>query len=548
VVAVPLLAEVGPLLAINRQRLAALAHASRPLDRPLSLPNVWKAVREVLDRSPGPLGRPWADLRREARRAAVSAARDYLRRHGEPVPEGDADAGLLLAGHQPELFHQGVWVKNFALSGLARAHGRTALNLIVDNDTVKSTALRIPVPGEGDRPPRLITVPFDRWGSGSPYEEHAVADRELFDTFADRVMQLMGGWGYEPLLPSIWEEVRRREQETGLLGESFAAARRSLERAWGCHNLELPLSTLCRTEPFAWFACHLLADLPRFHSHYNAAVHDYRARNGIRSTNHPVPDLAAEDDWLEMPLWGWRAGQERRGRLFACHRDGRIELRAGTEPWPALPAPEPGRESETVMAWSALEGQGFKVRSRALTTTLFARLFLADLFIHGIGGGKYDELTDELIRRFYGAEPPAFLVLTATLWLPLGSPPVVDLVAERRRLARAVRDVSCNPQRHADAVGQDPAWVALAAEKAEWIAHRPTSHPERRRRFHVLRELTERLRPPLEPRARELAEELARCDRRLKAEAVLRRRDFSFCLFPADTLRPFCTQFLDRPG
>ena len=53
-----------------------------------------------------------------------------------------------------------------------------------------------------------------------------------------------------------------------------------------------------------------------------------------------------------------------------------------------------------------------------MTTTLFARLLLADMFIHGLGGGKYDELTDSLMRDFYGIEPPSFLVLTGTLRLP----------------------------------------------------------------------------------------------------------------------------------
>ncbi len=521
VVAVPPLEEVGRLLAANRQRLEALA------------------------RGPGLLGRSWIDLRLQARRAAVSAAREYLARRGEPVPEVSADAGLLLAGHQPELFHPGVWVKNFALCGLARVHGRTALNLVVDNDTVKTTALRVPVPAEGDRPPRLASVPFDRWGGGAPYEDRAVADRGLFDTFADRVMGLMRGWGYEPLLPAFWAEVRRREKETGLLGESFASARRGLERSWGCHNLEVPLSTLCRSEPFGWFAVSLLAELPRFAAVYNAAVQDYRARNGIRSPNHPVPDLAAEDDWREAPFWGWHPGQERRGRLFARRRGDRIELRAGREPWPALPAPEPGRERETVAAWCGLEQQGFKARSRALTTTLFARLFLGELFVHGIGGGKYDELTDELIRRFYGAEPPAFLVLSATLWLPLGPAPAADLSAERRRLARQLRDVYWNPQRHLDTTKRNGTLAALAAEKADWIARRPATRAERRRRFRTLRDLTERLRQALGPRAAELTHELADCDRRLKAEAVRRRRDYSFCIYPADTLRPFCGRFLD---
>src|SRR5581483_6222178 len=68
VVAVPPLEEVGRLLAANRQRLEALA------------------------RGPGLLGRSWIDLRLQARRAAVSAAREYLARRGEPVPEVSADA------------------------------------------------------------------------------------------------------------------------------------------------------------------------------------------------------------------------------------------------------------------------------------------------------------------------------------------------------------------------------------------------------------------------------------------------------------------------
>src|SRR5439155_12720662 len=164
-----------------------------------------------------------------------------------------------------------------------------------------------------------------------------------------------------------------------LLGERFASARRALERNWGCANLEVPVSRVCRTEPFAWFACHLLTQLPRFHELYNGIVRDYRRAHGIRSHNHPVPDLAAAGDWREVPLWGWRQGQPRRQRLMARTGAGVVVLRAGDEAWPALPLEMPA----LVAAWRELERRGFKVRSRALTNTLFARLFLCDLFVHG---------------------------------------------------------------------------------------------------------------------------------------------------------------------
>ena len=51
-----------------------------------------------------------------------------------------------MAGHQPELFHPGVWVKNFALTGVAGRIGAIPFNLVVDNDAVKSTSIHFPAP------------------------------------------------------------------------------------------------------------------------------------------------------------------------------------------------------------------------------------------------------------------------------------------------------------------------------------------------------------------------------------------------------------------
>jgi hypothetical protein len=204
-------------------------------------------------------------------------------------------------------------------------------------------------------------------------------------------------------------------------------------------------------------------------------------------------------------------------------------LRAGGEQWATVSARDPAA------AWAELARRGLKVRSRALTNTLYARLFLCDLFVHGIGGGKYDELTDELIRRFYEFEPPDYLVLSATRLLPLPSAPVTSEGC--RRLARALRDLHWNPQRHA-AEGD------AAVKKREWIARAPTDAAGRAERFRVLRELTAELRKPLGEKERRLRSEREACGQALEANAVLRRRDYAFCLFPEAALRPFCTQFL----
>ena len=510
IVANPPLSETAALLVANRRRLA---------EPPLEI-----------------LGRPLLRLRQQARDSALAAARAYLLQCGEPLP-ALTGASWLVAGHQPELFHPGVWVKNFALNGLARAHQGVALNLIVDTDTAKSAVLRLPTRTSGW--PRVVALPLDRWSLEAPFEERTVRDEPLFLNLAERALPLLQVWGYEPMLADFWAEMRRQARRTPLLGERLVAARRAWERRWGCHNLEVPVSLLCQTEPFAWFACQVLHDLPRFHACYNESVGAYRLVHGLRSRNHPVPDLAEEDGWLEAPFWAWRAGSARRERLFARNAPGGIDLRIGAQALSLGPADDIER---LVTAWQDLQRQGWKLRSRALTTTLFARLFLADVFMHGLGGGLYDEVTDAIVRSFYGIEPPGFLVLSATLLLPLPAYPVSP--QDCQRLARELRDVQWNPQRHlGDA---PPEALALAAEKTAWIKRETATAGQRRERFQMLQALTRRLRGYLAEREGELGRRLDQCRRQAQANAILQRRDYAFCLYPEAELWSFCTQFLTQ--
>ena len=147
------------------------------------------------------------------------------------------------------------------------------------------------------------------------------------------------------------------------------------------------------------------------------------------------------------------------------------------------------------------------------------------------------------MRRFYDAEPPKFLILSATRWLPLPRP--ATKLDDRRRLLHELRDVYYNPQRHLDGMPTRGPLSELARRKQEWIARQPATSAERRERFRTLRALTEELRRPLQPREDQLRRQLHLCEQELRTSDVLERRDYSFCLFPESTLRPFCTQFLD---
>ncbi len=492
------------------------------------------------------LGRDGLDLRKEAGRSAIQAAAAYHLRSGQPVEPSSFDS-IVMAGHQPELFHPGVWVKNFALNGLAHATQSTPLNLIVDNDTVKATALRLPVQTEDQqtRLARVIQVPIDERTSETPYEEYEVRDEDLFRSLPERVEAHTSAWEFEPFLKSFWTELLRQSGRTKLLGERIAAARRHFEREWGCRNLEIPVSELNRTEPFAWFACDVLERLPAFRLHYNQSVETYRKQYGIRSHSHPVPNLGLERDWIEAPFWSWEHGQTRRGRLYARLTPDRIELRSDGTAWPSLPRPQAGNGTATVKAFLDSSRRGLQIRSRALTNTLYCRIFVGDYFLHGIGGGKYDEVTDALARAFYRVEPPSYGVLTATLLLPLQH---WDATAQSvHELERRARDLEYNPERFFDNEQRfNELALRLTEEKRSLIEQSPGVQPAKKRRFLALRELNAKL-AGFVSRDREHCAGLLESSRHeVSANAILDSRDYSFCLYPEAMLREFMTRFLDK--
>jgi hypothetical protein len=496
VLAEPPFAEIGAQFEENHRRLATAAR---------------------------PAGVPLSEFRAAAAAEVLNAAQEYS---GEPFPI--SGTGLLMAGHQPELFHPGVWAKNFALYNLGRTHGLVPLNLVVDNDTPRASSLKVPVSANDPDRVTAVTVPFDSAEGDAPYEETYVASREMFASFAGRVRAHTSAWGYEPFLDHVWPCVVGAVEGGATLGEAFVRMRRCVERAWGVANLELPVSRLAETRAFAGFVATILPDLPRFSDAYNRAIREYRRANHLHSRNHPAPELTLDGDWIEAPLWVWRSGSGRRERLFARRGEGTIDLRAGRRDIGQLPADPAG----LMERWPQLPGEGWKVRPRALSLTLFVRLCLADGFIHGIGGGKYDEVTDAIIRDYFGITPPGFAVVTATLRLPI---PTFPTTAEDvKRTERAVRDLEWKPETTDVVRSRAPDAVA---RKGMLIASEPAERTARRKWFRGLQEVTRSMRPVVADELAVTEARLGRMRRELVANDILRSREYSWVLFPEALLK-----------
>ena len=475
-------------------------------------------------------GRSLCQLRAEARSHLIQAARRHTRAYRDVAADDEAGGPLLVAGHQPQLFHPGVWFKNFALSALARQLGGRAINLLVDNDILRQVSIRVPTGSRDD--PQVISLPFDRVVDTIPFEQREVADAEMFESFADRVGAAAGGVLSEPLVDEYWKLVLAARRRSPNLGRCLAEARHRLEGCWGQNTWEVPLSTVCQSPSFAWFACHLLAQLPRFREIHNAALHQYRRVNRVRSRAHPVPDLERDGPWCEAPFWLWSNTSPSRKRAFVRPCGDGVELtdRAGLNVRLALNADCAAERAADALV--ALGHQGVKLRPRALVTTMYARLVLSDLFLHGIGGAKYDQLTDLIIQRFFGLQPPAFLTLSATVLL--FEDRTARLTAQIREAKQRLREFRFQPERHLTPDQASDGWIA---RKRAWIRREFPS--DQRRLWHQeIERLNARLGALLERERQQTAEQVHRWTADLRRRTSLASREFAFCLFSEKKLRP----------
>ncbi len=479
------------------------------------------------------------ELRRAARTAATSAAREYMGELGLAQPP-DSDGPLVVTGHQPHLYHPGIWLKNFLARWLAGRVGGAALNLVVDNDEARHLSVSVPVRREGRA--EKVEVPLGGSRQQLPYEEWELPDPAAARRFCDGVLEHLAREDMREAFADFSRHFVEGARQWPDVATLMTAARCRYEARFDLVNLELPLSRLCETEPFAHFFAQLVAELPRFVQVYNQALALYRRVHRIRNLANPLPDLAEGEGWLEAPFWVWRSGEPRRALRVGLRGEDRTLVDGGGEML-RLSEAELGDGGRVAGRLRELRGRGYKVRTRALTTTLFARLCLGDTFIHGTGGGNYDQITDHIIRDFFAVEPPGYVVASATVCLPFARESVSREEVTRRRWL--IRDLHYNPDRHlTEELREDPEVKALVARKWDFIGRRGETSFERRGIFVTIRKTNADLEARLGDAPQQARRDLEEARLAATTDAVLGSREYAYCLFPQGLLRDFYRRVL----
>lgn len=317
---------------------------------------------------------------------------------------------LIATGHQTELHHAGVWIKNALIKEIAtRTNGR-AMHLAVDTDAPKH--LMLSWPGG-----QIAMTDDDRrntaaWSGllDAPTPAHLAEIQNQIGA-AEKT------WTFKPTIDSLFDSLRRLSLESPNLSVAISNAMHRLDWDLGLQHDLLIASTLLGSEPYLLFVHDLLARAGESAEQYNGALAGYRKRNGITSSMRPMPDLLLSEGAVEVPFWldDLKNGKRYRPSVFREENGWILNLPDG-ESFFFDPSANGWEASQRLQKWLAQTQH--RLTPRALTLMLFMRLVVVDYFIHGIGGGRYDQVTDRLIESYYKIEAPKFGVTTATLYFP----------------------------------------------------------------------------------------------------------------------------------
>ena len=447
-------------------------------------------------------GRPLAELRAGLRRLLLTLAKR------------DPDDGrpIVAAAHQPGLPHPGILFKYAVLNRLAS--DVVPFDIVVESDTVEVVSARVPTRrGESVS---IESHPLAHVGPRVVIGRAPKPERRVFEHGLSEMRRAAATLDSDEILEALdrFAAIHREEYpQHNSLAAMLTAYRRRYFPTPRVH--EVVLSSLCESDEFRAFAAAIIEEAARFLSTHNEALARYRVERRIRTTINPFPDLRADGTMLQVPFW--HVGDDgRRSPVFVELRGKHTTLHAYRTPlggWTTRP------QLDELLRRTPL-------RPKAVTLTMFLRLCVADLFLHGVSGANYDNATDMVIRDFFGIEPPAYGVASMTVRLPLTFD---DGLEQRvRELASRARRMTWNPDEFL------PDANPLKGEKKRLLKN--AGERLTREEHETLETIRQRLLGEIAAERRANDHELDAAQKALVAQQRLGARDFPYFLYPLPVL------------
>jgi hypothetical protein len=494
-------------------------------------------------------GFPFPEFRKHTRTEILEKSREYSERiwsicsrlkigrkmdssyfHNSYTP----DKTIIQTGHPPILAHPGVLIKNSLANIIARKIKGIGINMVVDNDTSHNNWLNIPnINGLDSSMEKIELIPNLQ---GLALEEARYTDLTQLITLKKNVLRILSNPDMKDTFINFIDMEIKLFKEIQRLSDLFTTARHAYLQRFSISNLEIPVSLICETESFLNFFLHITKDIRNFARIYNAKLEEYRKLRKISSKANPLPDLKEKGSVIELPFWIWKENEPRKQLFASIATDKQANLMYENCIVTSLDFYGNENQPENLKKLKNLISTGIKIRPKAIVNTMYSRMFFSDLFIHGVGGAKYDLITDEIIRAFFGIEPPGYAIITATLHLPYKSLNVSS--EDVRRLKHVIKDMNYNPERYASGkIMEDAEMKSMVKEKKKLINTEMHNSEERRRTFNRLKQINSLMKEKIGPLVQMKEKETEDIEKKLRYNFIVMNREYPFCIYPESMLR-----------
>ena len=441
---------------------------------------------------------------------------------------------IIQTGHSPTLAHPGAVIKHGLVNSIAEKANGIGINMVVDNDASNDNCLNIPDINDLDSAAEKME--YHPGLRNLAFEEIRYADTTQLPALKERILRSV----HNPEMRKTFEDFINiaitLSGETLQFSDLFTFARNAFLTRSGINNLEVPVSHISETDPFLIFFLHITANLKCFVDVYNAKLREYRKLKKISSKANPLPDLMEKGFVVEMPFWMWKRDEPRKSLFASVADESRISIICENKVVEHFDFGERNRSTKNLERLKMLINKDIKIRPKAIANTMYSRLFFSDLFVHGIGGAKYDLITDEIIREFFEVEPPEYATISATMHLPYKPFDVSD--KDINKLKHVIKDMGYNPDRYASGeIMEDAGMISLINEKNDLIAKTSHDAKEKHLAFGRIKQLNDLMKEKISPLIKEKEKEMDDLEKKIKYNSIVTKRDYPFCIYPEAMLR-----------
>jgi hypothetical protein len=391
-------------------------------------------------------------------------------------------------GHQPELFHPGILWKDIFLSKISQKHNAIPIHFIVDTDVKEFIYFSVNEKSKGLQISRFEYIDNAKkvfYKSELPeeiqkkIENLLLKEKNILSKFLpnDRI----------EYVKEILEEYLSGIKKKIPIYQLNETIRQKILSNYKIDIPSFPISELLDFPEYKTFYQKISLDKSNFIQSYNTQLQKYRLEHKIKNAAQPLPDL----DPNELPFW-------------KLHSDGTREKIQKIQ------------EGDTILP-------------RAITLTMFLRMFTCDLFIHGRGGGRYEEISDGIIREYFQFEASPHIVASATMHLPIKSP-FEGTIADEKELQKSLRDINHSPEKFL------PSDHELVIRKKQIQVEFANPNADKKKLHSEISDLNEKMKQLVQNEKEKIETEIQDLPEKIATRKVFEERHFPFFYYNINEL------------